>query len=409
MSLLAKRSITKDDKTNIITLGSIAKEMKKKNKDVVNATIGMYYQDNGKLATFDIVNETIGKLTDDEKYAYSSSVGNISFHEAIKKWVFQDNYDEIVNNNNVAVIASPGGSGAISNTFTNYLNINDKVLLPSFMWDNYKQFAYENNASYETYELFDNNGNFNLSNLKEKMVQLINEQGRVLLVINDPCHNPTGYCLKDNEWEELITLLNELSSDNTPIILLHDIAYIDYDEKSIKESRKNLVLYNKLNESVLVVLTFSASKTFALYGLRVGAQIALCKNKENIEEFIRANKYSSRAKWSNTTNLGMNLITKILNEDHEKFEKELNERKKVLTNRANTFIKECEKVNLKTLPFTCGFFITIPCKNPLKTYENLVQRDVHIIPLDNCIRITIASISLDECKKIPSIIKEELI
>ena len=48
MSLLAKRSIIKDDKTNIITLGSIAKEMKAKNKDVVNATIGMYYQDNGK-------------------------------------------------------------------------------------------------------------------------------------------------------------------------------------------------------------------------------------------------------------------------------------------------------------------------------------------------------------------------
>ena len=119
MSLLAKRSIIKDDKTNIITLGSIAKEMKKKNKDVVNATIGMYYQDN----------ETIGKLTDDEKYAYSSSVGNVSFHEAIKKWVFQDSYDEIVNNNNVAVVASPGGSGAISNTFTNYLNINNKNIV----------------------------------------------------------------------------------------------------------------------------------------------------------------------------------------------------------------------------------------------------------------------------------------
>ena len=37
--------------------------------------------------------------------------------------------------------------------------------------------------------------------------------------------------------------------------------------------------------------------------------------------------------------------------DHPCFEKELNERKKVLTNRANTFIKECEKVNLKTCDF----------------------------------------------------------
>ena len=409
MSLLAKRSIIKDDKTNIITLGSIAKEMKAKNKDVVNATIGMYYQDNGKLATFNIVNDTMGKLSDDEKYAYSSSVGNVSFHEAVKKWIFQDCYDEINNNNNVAVIASPGGSGAISNTFTNYLNENDKVLLPSLMWDNYKQFAYENNARYETYELFDENNDFNLKSLKEKMTQLIKEQGRVLLVVNDPCHNPTGYCMSNSEWEKLIDLLNELSNDNTPIILLHDIAYIDYDRKSIKESRKNFVLYNKLNESVLVVLTFSASKSFALYGLRVGAQIAICKSKENIDEFVRANKYSSRAKWSNTTNFGMNLITKILNEGHEPFINELNNRKEVLTNRANIFIDECNKIGLKTYPFVCGFFVTIPCKDPLATYNNLVKRNVHIIPLDGCIRITIASISQKDCQNIPAIIKEELV
>ena len=208
-------------------------------------------------------------------------------------------------------------------------------------------------------------------------------------------------------WEEGILYTTEERASYLYTAIL--CKYLDYDNKSIKDSRKNFPLYNKLNDSVLVVLTFSASKTFALYGLRVGAQIALCKSKENINEFVKANKYSSRAKWSNTTNFGMNLITKILNEGHETFEKELNYRKEVLTNRANAFIKACETVDLKTLPFVCGFFITIPCSNPLKTYENLVKRNIHIIPLDNCIRVTIASISLKECESIPSIIKEELI
>ena len=408
MSLLAKRSVSKDDKTNIITLGAIAKEEKKKNQNVINATIGMYHDENGKLFTFDVVNKALLSLTDDEKYSYSSSVGNISFHEAIKKWVFQGYYEQITQSAHVAVVASPGGSGAISNTFTNYANANDKVLLPNYMWDNYKQFAYENNTEYVTYKLFDENGNFNLKDLKEQMLYLKNLQGRILLVINDPCHNPTGYSMKDCEWQQLINIVNEISSDNTPVIILHDIAYIDYDSKSLLETRKNLPLYTTLNDSAIAILTFSASKSFAFYGIRVGAQIAISKNIENINEFVKANKYSSRAKWSNTTNLGMNVITNVLTKHHDEYEKQLIKAKEQLVVRAKTFINTCNEINLKTLPFVCGFFITIPCENPLEVYNQLVKRNLHIIPLDKCIRVTIASITLDECKKVPHIIKEVL-
>ena len=52
MTLLAKRSIIKEDKSNIITLGAIAKEMKKKDSSIINATIGMLYDEEGKLFTF---------------------------------------------------------------------------------------------------------------------------------------------------------------------------------------------------------------------------------------------------------------------------------------------------------------------------------------------------------------------
>lgn len=52
-------------------------------------------------------------------------------------------------------IATPGGSGAICNTFSNYLDCGQKVLLPSLMWTNYIQMANEAHLGYETYELFD--------------------------------------------------------------------------------------------------------------------------------------------------------------------------------------------------------------------------------------------------------------
>ena len=408
MSLLSERSLSKEDKSNIITLGAIAKEEKLKDKSVVNATIGMLYDEDGKLFTFKSVDKALNLLTGDEKYAYASTPGSPKFHEALKKWVFRDDYELFKDNS--CVMATPGGSGALSNTFANYANVNDKILLPNYMWGNYKQVAYENNQSFATYNLFDKNGNFDIEDLRNKMIELKKIQKRVLVVVNDPCQNPTGYIMKDSEWDKLIDVINELSADGTPIILLHDMAYLDYDHRGFDATRNNIKKYLKLNKSALVVMAFSGSKTFALYGVRVGAQIAVSKDKEVLNDFSRANKFSSRSKWSNTTNLGMSLITKII-EDKElklEFERELEESRKTLALRAKTFLDEAKKVNLTTLPFECGFFITIPANNPEAAYEYLVKKKIHIIPMGNVLRVTISAISVNECKMLPKLIKEAI-
>ena len=409
MGILAKHSIVKEDKSTIITLGAIAKEAKKKDPSVVNATIGMLYDEKGSLFTFKSVDDALNNLTKEEKYAYSSTPGNADFHEALKRWVFREFYEEILNSMYCSVMATPGGSGAISNTFSNYLNQGDLVLLPEYMWGNYKQFAYENFASHATYSMFENN-HFNLNNVKEKIIELKQRQGRIVLVINDPCHNPTGYTMSHLEWIQLIDIINEQTNDGTPFVLLYDMAYIDYDSRGFVSTRNNIRLFEKLNPSVLAVLAFSGSKTLALYGMRIGAQIALSKNKEIIDEFFQANKFSSRAKWSTASNLGLNIISKVfLNEEYKKsFEEELEESRQMLVARANAFLEEAKKVGLKTLPFDCGFFITIPCSNPEAAYTKLVEKKIHIIPLGNVLRVTLAAIPLEDCKRLPAIIKSVL-
>ncbi len=408
MTLLSKRSIVKEDKSNIITLGAIAAEEKKKDPTVVNATIGMLYNEEGSLLTYKSVDNALLALTKEEKYAYASTPGSSAFHEAIKKWVFRSYYKDFKNISEV--MATPGGTGALSNCFANYLDEGECALLPSYMWGNYKQILYENGETFETYKLFDEQGKFNLEDLKEKMEEIKIRQKRVLFVINDPCHNPTGYTMKDSEWDMVIDMMNELSSDGTPIVLLHDMAYLDFDSRGFDSTRRNIRKYQKLNDSAIVVMAFSGSKTFALYGVRIGAQIIVSNNKENIEDFNKANKFSARAKWSNTTNLGINLVTKILTDKElvKSFEDELAVSRKTLATRANTFIEESKKVGLKTLPFVCGFFITIPANNPDKAYEYLVKKKIHIIPMGNVLRVTISAISLDECKMLPKMIKEAI-
>ena len=200
MTLLAKRSITKEDKSAIITLGAIARKEKEKNPSVVNATIGMLYGEDGKLLTYKSVDKALEILSAEEKYAYASTPGSAEFHDAIKRWVFREYYDEFKSLSRV--MATPGGTGALSNTFANYLDENDKALLPSYMWGNYKQVLYENHQDFMTYDLFNDKGGLNLEDIKNKMLKLKESQGRILLVINDPCQNPCGYSMTDNEWIE---------------------------------------------------------------------------------------------------------------------------------------------------------------------------------------------------------------
>ena len=408
MTLLAKRSIIKEDKSNIITLGAIAKEQKKHDPSVVNATIGMLYDENEKLFAYKSVDKALSLLTVDEKYAYGSTPGSKDFHEAVKEWVFRQYYNEFKDYSRV--MATPGGTGALSNTFANYLNDGDKALIPNYMWGNYKQVLYENHQDFMTYKLFDENDKFNLDDVKKCMLELKKSQGRVLLVVNDPCHNPTGYSMTEDEWVKLIDIINEISADGTPVVLLHDMAYIDYSKSGFDFTRKNISLYKKINDNAMVIMAFSGSKTLALYGVRIGAQVAVSNNKNNLDDFDKANKFSSRSKWSNSTNLGMNIIVKIMKDQELKksFEKELEDSRNTLITRANAFLEESKKCGLKTLPFDCGFFVTIPCDNPEAAYDYLVKKKIHIIPMGKVLRVTISAIPVKDCIRLPKLIKEAI-
>ena len=48
-----------------------------------------------------------------------------------------------------------------------------------------------------------------LNSLKEEIDKLALTQKRIMIVLNDPCHNPTGYSMSNDEWIEVIDFLNK--------------------------------------------------------------------------------------------------------------------------------------------------------------------------------------------------------
>ena len=74
----------------------------------------------------------------------------------------------------------------------------------------------------------------------------------------------------------------------------------------------------------------------------------------------------------------------------------------MLLTRAKAFEEEAEKAGLNILPFDGGFFISIPCDDPKSTSEELEKEGIFLVPLALGLRVSIASISEEKCRKIPA-------
>jgi len=390
------RQMPKEDK--IFAISGRAKAMiAKKGKDaVINATIGSLLDDNGDLVVLSSVLEALKTLEPVDYAEYAPIGGTPAFKEAVKSAAFGKNFKT---SRYTEVCATPGGTGAIRNTISNYSKPGDKVLTSDWFWAPYKTITQEIGRDLTTYQLFDAKGDFNLDGFTEKVNALVKAQGSLVILLNTPAHNPTGYSLSDADWDGVVTCLNSASATGK-ITLFVDAAYIDFagDEEKYRSFLPKL---ENLEENVLPIVGYSASKTLTLYGMRCGAMICMAKSKEIASEFKQVTEYSSRGTWSNSVRAGQAVLAKIYNSPElmEKVGIERAENRNMLIRRGKAFEKALRKEGLKNVPFDAGFFTCIASDNPDAVSAELEKEGIFVVPLGKGIRISVASISEEKCIK----------
>jgi aspartate/tyrosine/aromatic aminotransferase len=236
---------------------------------------------------------------------------------------------------------------------------------------------------------------------------LAEKQHRLFLVLNDPCNNPTGLSLSKDDWKIVIDVLNQVARQDIPVILLHDLAYIDYHSAGFDGARNIFETYLDLDERILTIIAFSGSKTFSLYGFRIGAQIGLSKSASVMEDFCRVGDYSVRARFSSVSRSGMSVIGTIFTNPDKRaaFQNELLEARDILGKRVQLFFETARKCQLTTLPYTGGFFIGVPTENP-NIFQDLVKDGVYVITMPGLIRVAISSVPLSDVERLVQIIKK---
>ena len=360
---------------------------------VTNATLGAIYDNDEKLACIPTMEKTFRSMPTTDLVAYAPIAGLPNYLEAVVDLTFADNRPE----GYVSAVATAGGTGAVHHAIVNYAEKGEYVLTSDWFWGPYNVLCQEADKKLSTYTLFDENLNFNIASFSEKVHELLSKQDSLLIIINTPAHNPTGYSLSEEDWKNVLDVVKAETKGGKRVSILVDIAYIDYaGEKN--ETRKFMKQFGGLPANIFVMFAFSMSKGYTLYGQRTGAIIGLSSDKEVIDEFTNCSKFSSRATWSNINRGAMSVLSTIQQDAAllESFEAERDELYKTIRERAAVFMDEAKKCGLVALPYKAGFFISVPSSNPKAVCDKLHDDLIFAVPLKLGVRIAICGVALNK-------------
>lgn len=404
MAAFNGREIPEGDR-NFTAVANAKAAIAEKGRDAVtNATVGALYDDDANLVVLGSVEKAFRELSGIEFAEYAPIAGTPGFREAVRKAAF-GSYEP---KSYIGIVAAPGGTGAISSAVCNYSCPGDRILTHDWYWGPYRSIAIEQGKSLETFEMFDEEGQFNIGDFGYKVSKLLRNQEYLVIILNTPASNPTGYSLSMDDWYGVKRVLDGVALDKK-VTLVVDAAYIDYAGEE-DEVRGFLSVIDNLRANILPVIAYSASKTFTMYGARCAASICLAHTPEVAAEFEKVGSFYARTAWSNSPRGPQSVIEKIYS-DPELLEETNAERKHwrdMLLARGKAFEQAASETGLEIVPFRAGFFVTVPYSDPEKLIAALGKKDIFLIPVDGGVRVSVAAISEERCRQLPQIIRDTI-
>jgi aromatic-amino-acid transaminase len=377
------------DKDVIFALNAEATRRKNAGERIINATIGSLMNDDGSLAILDTVATLLRQVPKEEWAAYAPIPGTVPFNEAVIADTFAG-HDAL--RRGATAVATPGGTGALRHALMNYLEAGQKLLTPSFYWGPYQTLCEEHERGLDTFSMFTPDGVLDIAALDAKLAAHLSSQGRVLLCLNDPCNNPTGYSMRASEWRQVVERV-AAHAIRGPVTLLVDMAYFLYG--SAKEPRAFLAELEPLLGKAGLLFAWSGSKSFTHYGLRVGALIACEPDETERNAVAAALAFACRGTWSNCTRGGLWAVTQLLTDSSLKArcDAERQTLKALLSARVEAFNVTARPRGLAYPRYEGGFFVTVFSNEAETLAERMKEQGVYVVPQKGAVRVALCSVA----------------
>jgi aromatic-amino-acid transaminase len=244
--------------------------------------------------------------------------GIVAYDAAVKSLVFGAD-SEPVKSGRVATVQGIGGTGGlkIGADFLKRISPNATVLISDPSWENHRALFTNAGFQVEGYAYYD--AEKRGVNFEGMLASLNAAPAGTIVVLHACCHNPTGYDITPEQWDQVIAVVK--AKHLTPFL---DMAYQGFGHGITEDGA---VIGKFVAAGLDFFVSTSFSKSFSLYGERVGALSVLCANKEEASRVLSQLKIVIRTNYSNPPIHGGAIVAAVLGNPELRalWEKELGE------------------------------------------------------------------------------------
>jgi len=271
----------------------------------VNLGVGVYYTDEGKVpllrAVLEAEKEVVAKQS---PRAYVPIEGPNPYNSAVQNLLFGAD-SPLIKEGRVVTAECLGGTGAlrVGGDFVKRLDTNAPAAISAPSWENHRGIF--ESAGYQVLEYAYFDPKTRGVDFEGMVKALESFPAKTLVILHACCHNPTGADLTPEQWRKIISICQ-----TRQLIPFLDIAYQGF-ATGIEEDGAAVRLFADSGMSFFVSSSFS--KSFSLYGERVGALSIVTQSKEESARVLSQLKRVIRTNYSNPPTHGAAIVAMVLN------------------------------------------------------------------------------------------------
>jgi aromatic-amino-acid transaminase len=311
------------------------------NPNKVNLAIGVYCDDNGKLPLLKCVQEAEKRIAAAPKArGYLPMDGMAAYDSAVKALVFGAD-SAIVKEGRVGTAQSIGGTGGlkIGADFLKKYYPASKLLISDPSWENHRALFTSAGFTVDSYPYYD--ATKRGINFDGMLAALNAAAPKTIVLLHACCHNPTGYDLTPAQWDQVIAVIKAKD-----LVSFLDMAYQGF---GFGIAEDGAVIAKFVAAGLDFFVSTSFSKSFSLYGERVGALSVACASKEECDRVMSQIKLVIRTNYSNPPTHGATVCATALNtpELRTMWEEELAEMRVRIKAMRSAFVEKLKSAGVK--------------------------------------------------------------
>ncbi|MBW7924927.1 MAG: aspartate/tyrosine/aromatic aminotransferase [Burkholderiaceae bacterium] len=270
----------------------------------VNLGVGIYYDDSGRIPLLEAVRRAERARVDAAPArGYLPIEGFGAYNQAVQKLLFGAD-SPLIAAGRVATFEALGGTGAlrVGADFLRRLYPQAGVWISDPSWENHRALFEAAGFAVQVYPYYDAATHGLRFDAMLEALRGLPEHS--IVVLHACCHNPTGVDLNAAQWDAVVSMVRERG-----LVAFLDMAYQGFAEGIEPDA----MAVRKFADSGLAFFVSSSfSKSFSLYGERVGALSIVTADRDEAARVTSQVKRVIRTNYSNPPTHGAAIVASVL-------------------------------------------------------------------------------------------------